>query len=70
MKAFIFGNFDDKKAFRVIADDDIVKVKGVRFIFTPKVLNEINSLELPSLVKTEVRQPSLPPKSTSINFSI
>ena len=27
MKAFIFGNFDDKKAFRVISDDDIVEVK-------------------------------------------
>lgn len=26
MKAFIFGNFDDKKAFRVLCDDDIVKV--------------------------------------------
>jgi len=28
MKAFIFGNFDDKKAFRVLGDDDIVKVSN------------------------------------------
>ena len=26
MKAFIFGNFDDKRAFRVVGDDDIVEV--------------------------------------------
>lgn len=28
MKAFIFGNFEDKRAFRVIGDDDIIEVSG------------------------------------------
>lgn len=48
MQAFIFGNFDDKKAFRVISDDDVVEV-----------LNDLNTLEPPRIKTQEMTKSKL-----------